>query len=251
MNRIDELFREVWQRPGDLELRLVLGDALLEAGDPRGELIQLQRNPHADQGQRVMRLLQQHGLTWLGSLRDAVLPMSYELGFLASCVAIDADAGGRIEWATVHTVELGVTPVDFLFDPVMRALRCVAGVQDEHLEQLLRARRCPPEIEAMFPWDRLPELHARLDPVPELHALRLRGLSLSRDAAGRLSSLDVFHAEALEPLLENLPRDCLTNLVVRDVPPARRKRVERSARAAQHRLASVRIIAMEKPIRRR
>lgn len=188
-----------------------------------------------------MRLIQRHGLTWLGSLRDAVLPMSYELGFLASCVAIDAGAGGRPEWATVHTVEVGVDPVDFLFDPVMRALRRVTGVQDRQLDPLLRSKRCPPELEATFPWKRLPKLHARLDRVPELHAFHLPDLRLARDASGRLGSLEVSYTGALQALLEHLPRDCLTSLVVRGVPPALREQLERAAWSAQHRLASVQI----------
>jgi uncharacterized protein (TIGR02996 family) len=242
VNRIDELFREVWQRPDDVELRLVLADALLEAGDPRGELIQLQHNPQADHERRAMRLLQRHGLTWLGSLRGAVVPVSYELGFLASCIAIDAGAGGRDEWATVLTVELDVSLIDFLFHPVMRSLRRVAGVEDEHLEPLLRASRCPPELEASFPWTRLPELYARIARVTALHAFHLPALSLSRDADGRLSRLEVSYGPDLQPLLESLPSDGLTSLVVRGVPPASHVRIEHNARAAQHRLASVQLV---------
>jgi uncharacterized protein (TIGR02996 family) len=238
--RIDELFAEVWRRPEDVELRLVLGDALLEAGDPRGELIQLQRRPQVDHERRVMRLLQQHGLTWLGSLRGAVLPLSYELGFLASCVAIDEEAGGRIEWATVHTVELGIDPVDLLFDPVMRALRRVTGVRDEHLEQFLRARRCPRELEAKLPWDRLPELLARFEGMPDLQALALADVCLSRDGSGRLGSLEVHNHFKLEPLLDSLPPDCVTDLVVHGAPLARREALERAARAVQQRLATIR-----------
>lgn len=247
MNRIDELFREVWQRPDDIELRLVLADALLEAGDPRGELIQLQRNPEADHERRAMRLLQRYGLTWLGSLRGAVVPVSYELGFLASCIAVDGSAGGRDEWATVHTVELDVSLLDFLFHPVMRSLRRVAGVEDEHLEPLLRASQCPPELEASFPWTRLPELYARIARVTALHAFHLPGLSLSRDADGRLSLLDVAYSSELQPLLESLPNDCLSSLVVRDVPPESRVKIERNARAAQHRLASVQLVDRHAP----
>jgi uncharacterized protein (TIGR02996 family) len=215
VTRLDELFRAIWERPTDSELRLVLADALLEAGDPRGELIQLQQNPRADQEQRVMRLIQQHGLTWLGSLRGAVLPISYELGFLASCVAIDPDAGGRIEWATVHTVQLETPAIDFLFDPVMRSLRRVTGVQDGHLKQLLRAPRRPAQIETTLPWSRLTKLYPRLARMPELQLFTLRGLRLSRDPAARFGALDVDYTDGLQRLLESLPSNALTSLIVR------------------------------------
>ena len=242
VTRLDELYRAVWERPTDAELRLVIADALLEAGDPRGELIQLQLHPRADQEQRVMRLLQQHGLTWLGSLRGAVLPVSYELGFLASCVAIDPDAGGRIEWATVHTVQFEVEAIDFLFDPVMRSLRRVTCVQDGHLKQLLRAPRRLAEIETALPWSRLPKLYPRLERMAGLQVFTLRGLRLSRDAAGRLGALDVAFTEGLQRLLEILPSDGLTSLIVRGSPRVRREEIERIARAAQHRLDAIQFL---------
>jgi uncharacterized protein (TIGR02996 family) len=40
--KLDELWAQVAETPEDLALRMVLGDALVDAGDPRGELIQLQ-----------------------------------------------------------------------------------------------------------------------------------------------------------------------------------------------------------------
>lgn len=42
---VDGLWREVIEAPGELERRLVLADALLDRGDPRGELIALQCRP--------------------------------------------------------------------------------------------------------------------------------------------------------------------------------------------------------------
>ncbi len=240
MGRIEELFAAVWERPDDVELRLVLGDALLEVGDPRGELIQMQRHPHADHDFRAMRLIQQHGLTWCGSLRGAVVPLSYELGFLASCVAIDPDAGGRVEWATVHTIDLGIEQVELVFDPAMRSLRRVTGVQDKHLKQLLRAKRSPREIEARLSWDRLPGLLPRLAGLADLHAFALPGLRLSRDEAGRLGALEIHDHVKVESLLDRMPRDSITQLIVHDTPPDRRAALERHAQGAQDRLASIR-----------
>lgn len=242
MSRIEELFQAVWERPDDMELRLVLGDALLELGDPRGELIQLQRRPEADHARRIMRLLQQFGLTWLGSLRGAVVPIAYELGFLASCVAIDANAGGRIEWATVHTVELEVDEVGFLFEPVMRALRRVTGVDGDHLEQLLGAARCPPELEADLGWNRLPALYPRIDRATAVRAFGLPGLRLTRDDADRLGALEVHAGPGLPMLLGELPARCLSSLVIRGAPMEDRARLQSVARAAQARLESIRFV---------
>lgn len=71
-------------------MRLVLADALMAEGDPRGELIRLQCGAEPAKGGRIMRLLQQHGMTWLGALRGAVVPTAYERGFVASCVIFDS-----------------------------------------------------------------------------------------------------------------------------------------------------------------
>src|SRR5262245_9903239 len=140
MGRAEELLRQVWQRPDDDQLRLVLADALIEAGDPRGRFIQLQFQPELDHVLEAMRLLQRHGLQWLGALRSAVLPVAYERGFLASCETVDDDSWpdvtGCDEWSTVHTIHLHVTDADFLLHPAMRSLRRVWGVEPSTLRQL-------------------------------------------------------------------------------------------------------------------
>ncbi|MBA3538878.1 MAG: hypothetical protein H0T79_04560 [Deltaproteobacteria bacterium] len=130
---IDDLYQQVYARPHDDDLRRVLADALLAIDDPRGELIQLQFHPDADHQQRAMRLVQQYGLTWLGALRGAVIPLAYERGFLASCQVLDVSPTlvGHPEWGTVYTIELDPDPATrtstFFVHPVMRALRRVTG----------------------------------------------------------------------------------------------------------------------------
>jgi len=136
--QLASLYEEVYARPDDDELRRVLADALLALGDPRGELIQMQLNPTLDYQRRAMRLLQQHGLAWTGSLRGVVIPLAYERGFLAACQVLDGtnDTVGALEWATVHTIELATRQIGFLSDPVMRSLRCVQKVRRDQLGEI-------------------------------------------------------------------------------------------------------------------
>jgi uncharacterized protein (TIGR02996 family) len=107
------LFREVHAHPGADDPRLVLADALLAQGNPRGELIALQlavvRSPTGDrpgsivpggapsgasdgtggprgidrQLDRVDQLLRDYGKRWLGTLREVTFRARFERGFLA------------------------------------------------------------------------------------------------------------------------------------------------------------------------
>lgn len=199
MGHIDDLYRRVWLEPDDEHLRAVLADALLAAGDPRGELIQAQLHPDLDHERRAMRLIQQYGLTWLGELRGAVLPLSYERGFLASCLVVDVAGAGVLdceEWATVHTCELpedlpegvpGDVPegIEALaLRPAMRSLRRLVNVPPALLPRL--ARETPDRlgaitVEAPLTADLLRTLRGR-----ELHRIALR-LAVSR-AHGELAT---------------------------------------------------------------
>jgi uncharacterized protein (TIGR02996 family) len=75
MLTISDLWRQVAEFPEDLGPRAVLADALLERGDPRGELITLQcaeityvTRP------RIQQLIEQHWETWLGELTAILDP---------------------------------------------------------------------------------------------------------------------------------------------------------------------------------
>ena len=74
---LDELWRQVAESPDEVSARLVLADALIEAGDPRGELIALQcggadatvivDRDHVDNvAERVNDLVAAHWDAWLG-----------------------------------------------------------------------------------------------------------------------------------------------------------------------------------------
>jgi hypothetical protein len=151
VSSIDELFAEVYANPDDDQLRRVLADALLSINDPRGELILFQLEPEKDDHRRAMRLIQAHGLSWLGPLRGFVVPLSYERGFLASCQLI-GDATLELDfdhpvWATVHTIDLGeLARFDrFEITPAMRSLRKLTRLSDVLRDQL---RRDHPEAAA-------------------------------------------------------------------------------------------------------
>ena len=81
----DALVREVYARPDADDARLVLADALLAHGDPRGELIALQLAGSDDDRPRARceQLLREHGRRWLGALRPVTYRARFARGFLA------------------------------------------------------------------------------------------------------------------------------------------------------------------------
>lgn len=152
MDSIEQLFAEVYANPDDDHIRRVLADALLAKADPRGELIACQLSP--DPAHRAMRLIQAHGLTWLGPLRGKLIPLAYERGFLAA-VGLLPDVGPiDLElpmWGTVHTIDFENLSFDdlaaFRATPAMRSLRLLIGLHPRQLEQL-RAQQ-PAEMERL------------------------------------------------------------------------------------------------------
>jgi uncharacterized protein (TIGR02996 family) len=108
----DHLLAEILANPDDDGLRQVFGDALLERGDPRGELIALQlsgKNPA-----RAAKLLEKHGRAWLGVLADHAHPrnVKFERGFpievvLTSGAREAEELAGEPVWATVRRLFLG------------------------------------------------------------------------------------------------------------------------------------------------
>ncbi len=74
----EELLEAIYASPDDDAPRLVYADALLERGDPRGELIVRQCR-----GDAASDLVEQYGDAWLGELAGVVMTATYERGFLA------------------------------------------------------------------------------------------------------------------------------------------------------------------------
>lgn len=131
----EDLLAAVLADPADDALRQVYADRLIEIGDPRGELINLQyarlagRLSEADAG-REQELLAAHAIHWLGPL-GVVVRQGFEIekGFLRSCVVPDHRRAYNVErvaghplWATVE--QFGGPPQIFLHQ-VMRSLRSV------------------------------------------------------------------------------------------------------------------------------
>jgi hypothetical protein len=146
---IAELFQQVYANPDDDHVRQVLSDALVLIGDPRGELIQLQLQPSADLERRAMQLIQRHGLTWLGGLRGAVVPLAYERGFLASCMLTTITRAAREERHRAHDRAVRDALARVRLHPVMRAAPSRRRVAEPALTSRRASRgwssrrRCP------------------------------------------------------------------------------------------------------------
>ena len=186
---IAALFAQVYAAPDDDAIRHVLADALIACGDPRGELIQLQLQPDADHERRAMLLLQRHGLTWLGALRDTVIPLRYERGFLASCMLVAAPAADPVEWATVHTIELNDHRL--AITPAMRALRRLVGVPPRLALELANAGALAKlRVESHYV-PLFEQLLSRMMPIDSIGALVL--VDVPADSESRLRSLALRH----------------------------------------------------------
>ncbi len=152
MDSIEQLFAEVYTNPDDDHLRRVLADALLAIGDPRGELILFQLEPDKDYHRRAMRLIQAHGLSWLGALRGTVIPLIYERGFLASAAVL---SGVEVDfdhpmWGTVHTIDLeGLDDpeITFRITPAMRSLKMLIGMSPT--QELILRKQQPDAMERL------------------------------------------------------------------------------------------------------
>jgi uncharacterized protein (TIGR02996 family) len=126
------LFTSVYEAPHDDGPRVVLADALIERGDPRGELINVQLRLVHEPNERALKvrekeLLDAHGKGWLGELAPVLAAgFRFERGFLAACV-VDNEHFDRVQklvgnpaWSTVHTLS-GSAAIGL--HPVMRSLR--------------------------------------------------------------------------------------------------------------------------------
>lgn len=94
------LVRPVFERPDDDDVKLVAADALLEIGDPWGEIIQLSFAPAgAETASRLKKLLDKHGATMAGPLGAITKKTSrtFEKGFLVEVVT-DATMKPRRDW---------------------------------------------------------------------------------------------------------------------------------------------------------
>lgn len=137
----DDFLAEIYENPGDDQLRQVFADWLLEQGDPRGEFINLQlaKTKTTASRRREATLLRELGRRWLGALEPVVLKdgVVFERGFPAALrlrvksLRVAKEIVGRPEWSTVRWLDVrgwayGSLPA-LLLSPVMRSLRAVHG----------------------------------------------------------------------------------------------------------------------------
>lgn len=153
----DALFEAVYTRPDDDAPRARLAAALRSAGDPRGELIELQlrESRTSAENERIRALLRAHAAAWIAPLRGALVARSvaWDRGFpvagtLASRKPKERHRSiGVSALATLRRLELSkaetAPPVDWLrrvlFESPLRGLRDLRGVWRELLPDLLRS----------------------------------------------------------------------------------------------------------------
>jgi uncharacterized protein (TIGR02996 family) len=111
----DALLAAVYAAPNDRQLRAVVADALLERGDPRGELIALQlaQAAHAEPTARERELLGRYERRWLGGLAAVAWPGSvrFDGGFVIALelkrdASAIAEAMTAAQWATLRVLRL-------------------------------------------------------------------------------------------------------------------------------------------------
>jgi len=110
----DLLLEQIYADPADDGIKAVYGDLLLEQGDPRGELIQLQFSGKRGTKKRINELLKNHRPEWMGPLARVFSrsTVTFEGGFPATGqLAMDtteaevAEVADAREWATWRVLE--------------------------------------------------------------------------------------------------------------------------------------------------
>ena len=183
------LLQAIYDDPLDTSLRLVYADALLEAGDPRGELITLQCNRgDGPVTKRERELLRLHARTWLGAIEPAVLKsgLEYRRGFVGrarECANKQKHekALASQEWATVEDLDLTFVWGDrgkrFLSDRRWKALRSVWNIRSADLAELARVRDD-------YPWTMLAVKYADWQSISQITAFpQLAELALNDSIA--------------------------------------------------------------------
>ena len=151
--------------PASATHRLVLADALLERGDPRGELIVLQSlaAPRRDQRRRIGALLREHSRPWLGRLSPAFKPegLTFASGYVESGRLSGYRALGELvgapEWESVRSLDLRALAhrppnpgllLRFLSHPVMKSLLHLRAVPPSAVGPL-RSLRAPLGLQSL------------------------------------------------------------------------------------------------------
>jgi uncharacterized protein (TIGR02996 family) len=169
------LLEAVLDKPDDDGNRLVYADWLLERGDPRGELIQLQFKRHEGglgpgEAKQERALLKAHAAKWIGAVALVAKDLHFERGFLHGCrvMSIKTDkqkmAVRDPNWATVCRLVLDerfwegkLDELSLLRQAPLRSLEALENASAKTLASWLR----------QAPRPRLRELRISIDEVDD------------------------------------------------------------------------------------
>ena len=228
---LSKLFDAVYRKPDELDLRLVLADALLDENDPRGEFISLQVRRLQDGSRPTRReqaLSKANGTKWLGRLGPYLKQPVFEGGFVTSAMLgaplKRADTAWP-EWSTLTSLTIGRR----VNAALLGALTSLRSVEQLSFDEFLTLAR------GSLPWSSV-SLHCEpfgsdLKALSGAHVPALTTLSLSfpntafppfEDLEPLLKSklfsrlrevtLCVDSEEGLERLLQQTARSRLTSL---------------------------------------
>lgn len=157
MTSVGALIASILADSDALEPRLILADLLAERGDPRGEFIGLQCLERTTdlQRRRMMALLRQHWLAWVGSPLALLVDnrtVRFQKGFLHSCtlrrspVWLQEEVEILPEHALVRRVDVvrEFVPEEASLTrvlPRLSGLRAVHGINHEELAALVEQPR--------------------------------------------------------------------------------------------------------------
>jgi uncharacterized protein (TIGR02996 family) len=149
-----ELLDAIYAHPADDDARRVYADWLLERGDARGELIQLElaaaRDDAAEARHAELEAVAQR--QWLGPLAEVLRAPRFRRGFVAAAQVV-WDNPGQLErlgshpaWATLEEIDYGASSASWgsarqwqHLDAAMRGLRRLRGVSDAGVLNLCAA----------------------------------------------------------------------------------------------------------------
>lgn len=151
-----DLRAEVFREPGDLAVKQVYADALIEQGDPRGDFIRIQcelDRASGDDRERLLalerRLLEAHERAWLAPIRDDLLSWRWRHGFVYRVTTNESrwamGARNIVAHEPVRRVQItGVKKVAMVVGPALAQIAALA-LPDDRLSSKKVAALCASE----------------------------------------------------------------------------------------------------------
>lgn len=217
------LLADVLARPDDDEARLVLADALMERGDPRGELIALQcAKVETDDGRdRAEALLAEHVDRWTEGLGPRSLTYEFRRGFVDKVF-------GRSDMVARHLARIRarepVTRVHLGRIQPSSVPALVQAMLDADIRGLLLTTPPGPELTKAFASSRLAESLEELSVCwnsEDLLAVRMPRLRTLRVDVSDHEGPQERAIFALESPIEELSLEGYSSVVLRALPRSR------------------------------